>query len=101
MITVLNSNSVWDPGSKSHVNRLVLAGLSTDKKPTGTYGIEKIANGSSFFVIDTNEVHHYDEENAKWYKGNSGGGGGGGGGDDDRPATDGEIDNVIDNLDDL
>lgn len=100
MISILSSKSVFDPKTKTYLERFVFAGLSTDTKPSGDYGVKKIANGSSFFVIDTNEVHHYDEENAKWYKGNSGGGGGGGS-DDDRPATDGEIDDVIDNLDDL
>lgn len=97
MITVLRSDSVWDPRIQKFVEKFVFAGLSKDTKPTMEYGTKKIANASSFFVIDTGEVHSYDEETGTWYKGT----GGGGGGDDDRPATDEEIDDAIEDLDDL
>lgn len=41
-------------------------GLSTDTKPTETYGEEKIRNGSTFYEIDTATLFMYDEENDQW-----------------------------------
>lgn len=41
-------------------------GLSTDTKPTGTYGSLKILNGSTFFAMDTQEVFFYDEGTESW-----------------------------------
>lgn len=43
-----------------------LVGLSGDDKPTGTYDGKKIANGSTFFEIDTQVVKFYDAENDTW-----------------------------------
>ena len=43
-----------------------LNGLSTDTKPTGTYEGKKIANGSTFFEMDTQTVKFYDAENDVW-----------------------------------
>lgn len=51
-------------------------GLSTDGKPTGTYGGVGIENGSSFLEMDTGKIYYYDEQNAEWVTGNGGGGGG-------------------------
>lgn len=41
-------------------------GLSTDPKPTVTYGSLKIMNGSTFFAMDTQEVFFYDEGTESW-----------------------------------
>jgi hypothetical protein len=46
--------------------KLSLYGLSTDTKPTGTYEGKKIANGSTFFEMDTQVVKFYDAENDTW-----------------------------------
>ena len=43
-----------------------LSGLSTDAKPTGTFAGKTIANGSSFFEMDTQNVKFYDAENDVW-----------------------------------
>ena len=40
-----------------------LNGLSTDEKPTGTYEGRKIANGSTFFEMDTQNVKFYNAAN--------------------------------------
>lgn len=41
-------------------------GLSTDEKPTQTFGSLKILNGSTFFAMDTQEVFFYDGETDSW-----------------------------------
>ena len=41
-------------------------GLSTDTKPTGTYNDTIIENGSSFFIMDTQDVKIYDESTESW-----------------------------------
>ena len=41
-------------------------GLSGDDKPLGTYNGTKIANGSIFIEIDTQEIYFYDEANNEW-----------------------------------
>ena len=41
-------------------------GLSTDTKPTGTYGGREIMNGSSFFEIDTQNLAFYDGSTDTW-----------------------------------
>lgn len=43
-----------------------LNGLSTDTKPTGTFAGKPIANGSTFFEMDTQNVKFYDAENNTW-----------------------------------
>ena len=43
-----------------------LNGLSTDEKPTGTYEGRKIANGSTFFEMDTQNVKFYNAANDTW-----------------------------------
>jgi hypothetical protein len=46
--------------------KVELSGLSTDTKPTGTFAGKAIANGSSFFEMDTQNVKFYDAENDVW-----------------------------------
>lgn len=46
--------------------KVELSGLSTDAKPTGTFAGKAIANGSSFFEMDTQNVKFYDAENDVW-----------------------------------
>lgn len=41
-------------------------GLSTDTKPTGAYDGNAIANGSTFFEMDTQEVYFYDGATNSW-----------------------------------
>lgn len=41
-------------------------GLSDDDKPVNTYNGTKIANGSVFIEIDTEDIYFYDEENSEW-----------------------------------
>jgi hypothetical protein len=41
-------------------------GLSTDTKPTEKYGEYDIANGSSFFELDTQQIHFYDADSNTW-----------------------------------
>ena len=49
-----------------NATKLALNGLSTDSKPTGTYEGKKIANGSTFFEMDTQTVKFYDADNDIW-----------------------------------
>ena len=44
-------------------------GLSGDEKPTETYKSIKIANGSTFIEMDTEDVLFYDEESGDWVGG--------------------------------
>lgn len=46
--------------------KVALNGLSTDVKPTGTYEGRKIANGSTFFEMDTQDVKFYNADNDSW-----------------------------------
>lgn len=41
-------------------------GLSTDSKPTGEYMGKNIANGSSFFELDTQDIKFYDADSQDW-----------------------------------
>ena len=41
-------------------------GLSTDTKPTGSHDGQTIANGSTFFEMDTQEVYFYDGDSSDW-----------------------------------
>lgn len=43
-----------------------LYGLSTDAKPTNTFDGRKIANGSSFFEMDTQDVKFYNADSNTW-----------------------------------
>lgn len=49
-----------------NVATLELFGLSTDDKPEEYFDGIKIANGSSFYCMDTQDVYLYDEENNVW-----------------------------------
>ena len=44
-------------------------GLSTDTKPTTKYDNKKIANGSTFFCMDTQTVYFYNAANNTWLGG--------------------------------
>lgn len=44
-------------------------GLSTDEKPTETYGGTKIANGSIFIEMDTEAILFYDADSKDWVGG--------------------------------
>ena len=46
-----------------------LRGLSTDKKPTDTFGGVGIANGSVFLELDTETLCFYDESTSSWLGG--------------------------------
>lgn len=47
-----------------------ISGLSTDTKPTETFGNRgKIANGSTFFEMDTQKLFFYDEAHESWIGG--------------------------------
>lgn len=41
-------------------------GLSTDTKPVTKYDHKKIANGSTFFEMDNQNVVFYDAESGAW-----------------------------------
>ena len=42
-------------------------GASTDTKPTGAHDGMTIANGSTFFEMDTQEVSFYDGDSSDWF----------------------------------
>lgn len=46
-----------------------LRGLSGDEKPTTTFGGAKIANGSIFLEMDTQQLYFYDEASHEWLGG--------------------------------
>lgn len=50
----------------NNATKFALTGLSTDTKPTVTFDGKKIANGSSFFEMDTQEVMFYDADSDAW-----------------------------------
>lgn len=66
MITIENQHNVGDRIGKISFE---LRGLSTDTKPTGTFGGASIANGSVFIEMDTQTVLFYDEANTAWVGG--------------------------------
>lgn len=41
-------------------------GLSTDSKPIGEYMGKNIANGSSFFELNTQDIKFYDAASQSW-----------------------------------
>jgi hypothetical protein len=46
--------------------KVSLVGLSTDTKPVETFDDAKIANGSTFYAMDTGDVFMYDAEHDTW-----------------------------------
>lgn len=66
MITVQKQENVKDRLDKISFE---FRGLSTDEKPTSTYGGANIANGSIFIEIDTEDILFYDEANSTWVGG--------------------------------
>ena len=71
MISILSSkvtaSKIVDGARKSR-EILNFAGISTDTKPTGTYGTTLIGNGSTFIEMNTGYVYMYDEANSTWRK---------------------------------
>ena len=63
MVSIISSaanlNTDMTPNSASNI---VVAGLSTDDKPTGVY----VGNGSMFIEMDTGKVYFYDAANTQW-----------------------------------
>lgn len=60
--------------SENQINRngkieFELRGLSTDQKPATTFGGAKIANGSIFLEMDTQDLYFYDEATNAWLGG--------------------------------
>lgn len=51
-------------GGQTVTKRAELYGLSTDTKPI----IDGIPTGSTFYVVDTQEIYMYDEEHQIWIK---------------------------------
>ena len=77
------------------------SGLKSDEKPVGAFRGEAIANGSLFVEMETGITYDYDATAKSWVKRSGSGGGGGdidGDGEPDTIATDGEIDDLIDNI---
>ena len=71
MISILSSKVVSSKivdGTRKSREILSLAGLSTDSKPTGTYGTTLIGNGSTYIEMNTGYVYMYDETNSIWRK---------------------------------
>ncbi len=71
MISILSSKVVSSKivgGARKNREVLNFAGLSTDTKPTGTYGTTLIGNGSTFIEMNTGSVYMYDEANPTWHK---------------------------------
>lgn len=66
MITVQKQENVKDRLDKISFE---FRGLSTDTKPTITYGGANIANGSVFIEIDTEDILFYDEASSDWVGG--------------------------------
>lgn len=66
MITVQKQENVKDRLNKISFE---FRGLSTDTKPTTTYGGANIANGSVFIEIDTEDILFYDEASSDWVGG--------------------------------
>ena len=60
MITAFRTTGTAEKG------QFEFKGLSTDTKPTGTYNDTVIENGSSFFIMDTQDVKFYDESTESW-----------------------------------
>lgn len=64
-------------------------GLSSDAKPT-----KNIANGSSFYEMDTQYTYKFDADGNRWLLWSKGGGGGG----EEPIASDSEVDEALDDL---
>ena len=71
MVTITSSSpapSMMVEGVMKSREVFSFAGLSTDTKPTGTYGGTKIGHGSVFFEMNTSDAYMYDEANSVWRK---------------------------------
>lgn len=71
MVTITSSSpapSMMVEGVMKSREVFSFAGLSTDTKPTGTYGGTRIGNGSVFLEMNTSDAYMYDEANSVWRK---------------------------------
>lgn len=71
MISVTGSEKVDTKivNNVAHIREVFsFVGLSTDTKPTGTYGDAYIGNGSTYFAMNTSTVYMYDEANSTWHE---------------------------------
>lgn len=50
----------------ANATQFSLYGLSTDTKPINTFDGRKIANGSSFFEMDTQNIKFYNADTNTW-----------------------------------
>lgn len=57
------------PIQKGERFQLELQGLSSDEKPTKEFKGMKIANGSNFFEIDTQNISFYDQVSETFVEG--------------------------------
>ena len=75
MISIIDSGKLVNTDNTPFLPReAVLAGLSSDTKPTGL----DIGNGWMFIEMDTSKIYFFDKANSEWLEfGGSGGGGGG------------------------
>lgn len=53
-------------GERPNVALSEFVGLSTDTKPTVSYNNIGIANGSTFYAMDSKQSFIYDEDNDVW-----------------------------------
>lgn len=64
MVSLLKMPRRWEDGTYN----FGFGGLSTDTKPTKTWDDYVIANGSSFFEIDSLALSFYDKDTESWIK---------------------------------
>lgn len=60
---MITRDRVFNNGSSIEGKPQEYYGLSTDDKP-----IDDVINGSTLYLIDTQEVYMFDEENATWVR---------------------------------
>ena len=59
--------SIIKNGEREVSSPLELRGLSTDELPTeGCYEYGALENGSTFYCMDTGDIHMYDAEHKIW-----------------------------------
>lgn len=61
MISIIQHGDILDANLSPMGSAVVVAGLSTDSKPT-----DGIANGSMFVEMDTGKIYLYDADGATW-----------------------------------
>lgn len=61
MISIIQHGDILDANLSPMGSAVVVAGLSTDAKPT-----DGIANGSMFVEMDTGKIYLFDADGATW-----------------------------------